>query len=46
MINILISDDHKMFIGRLKSMLGAKEGMHVVRVAYNGKEGLERLKQY
>lgn len=46
MINILIADDHKMIIDGLKSMLATEEGLQVVGEAYNGKEVLERLKQY
>mgnify|MGYP003859662457 CR=1 FL=1 len=41
MINVLIADDHKMFIDGLKAMLHDIPGIKVVGEAMNGKEALE-----
>ncbi|WP_200975902.1 response regulator transcription factor [Echinicola sp. 20G] len=41
MINVLIADDHQMFIDGLKAMLGDIPGIKVVGEAMNGKEAID-----
>ena len=44
MIKVLITDDHQMFIDGIKALLVDSEEIHVVAMANNGEEALEKLK--
>lgn len=46
MINVVLADDHKLFIDGLKSILDDVEGINVVGVAYNGNQVIEILEQH
>lgn len=45
-IQIIIADDHAMFIAGIQMLLKEEEDMDVVDVAYNGNELLEVIKKY
>ncbi|PCJ77888.1 MAG: DNA-binding response regulator [Flavobacteriales bacterium] len=45
MIRVLITDDHQMFIDGIKALLVDSEEVHVVAMANNGEEALDRLKK-
>jgi two-component system nitrate/nitrite response regulator NarL len=43
MINILLADDHQMFLDGMKALLSDSEGITVVAQALNGREVMEQL---
>jgi len=45
MIRVLITDDHQMFIDGIKALLVDSKEVHVVAMANNGEEALDRLKK-
>lgn len=45
-INVLIADDHWIFIGGLKSLIDAEENMEVIATAAHGQEVMAQMKKY
>ena len=45
MINVLLADDHKMFIDGVKSILNGDENITVVGAAQNGEEVLSIMRE-
>ena len=45
-INVVLADDHQMFLEGLASLLKEEENIHLVDIVLNGKEALEVLAKY
>jgi DNA-binding NarL/FixJ family response regulator len=45
-INLLLVDDHELFLDGLCSLLSAVENIHILSTALNGREALEQLEQH
>ena len=45
-INVLIADDHQLFRQGLVKLLSTANGIHIIAEAENGKDAIEKVKQY